>query len=84
MRNDEKMQKAVVKRIEKLCRQEGISIHQLANQSGLAPSTLKNVIYGASKNTGVTTIAMICRGLEITLQDFFADEMFTKLQNEKE
>ncbi len=84
MRYDDEMQKAVVKRIEKLCRQMGMSIHQLANQSGLPPSTIKNVIYGASKNTGVSTLAMICKGLEISLEDFFADEMFTEIQNKEE
>ncbi len=84
MRCDDEMQKAVVKRIEKLCRQMGMSIHQLANQSGLPPSTIKNVMYGASKNTGVSTLAMICKGLEISLEDFFADEMFTEIQNKEE
>lgn len=72
-----RIQRAVIVRIENLCKEQGITANQLAAMAGLAPSTVKSILYGGSRNTGVQTIAMVCDGLEISLQDFFSDELFT-------
>ena len=50
---------AVAARIEQLCAERGITINGLANLSGVHPSTVKSIIYGASKNPGVATIKML-------------------------
>ena len=33
-----------------LCGQKGITINGLATESGIPPSTIKNIFYGKSKN----------------------------------
>ncbi|MBQ7044309.1 MAG: helix-turn-helix transcriptional regulator [Clostridia bacterium] len=53
-----------------------LSIHALAIKSGVAPSTIKNILYGKSKNPGVVTLKLLCDGLGISLFDFFDTEHF--------
>ena len=48
----------------------------------VAPSSIKNILYGKSKNPGVVTIKMLCDGLGITLVDFFNTDDFLKLEQE--
>ena len=48
----------------------------------IPPSTLKNILYGQSKNAGVVTIKKICDGLDVTIQEFFADPIFADLEPE--
>lgn len=77
-----KTQEAIVIRIRNLCRERNISVNNLATISAVAPSTIKNIMYGTSQNTGVVTIAKICNGLDITLTEFFGDEIFLTLDQE--
>lgn len=77
-----KTQEAIVIRIRKLCKERNISVNNLATISAVAPSTVKNIMYGASQNTGVVTIAKICNGLDISLIEFFDDDTFHRLDPE--
>lgn len=72
----------VVKRILALCDEKRITINGLARLSALPPSTLKNIINGASQNPGVVTLKKICDGLEISLIDFFDTEDFRSIEQE--
>ena len=76
-----RIQRAIIVRIENLCQEQGLTVNQLAGKSGLPASTVKNIIYGGSRNTGVKTIAMMCKGLHISLTDFFNHELFWSLDN---
>ena len=67
---------AVKTRLMKLLYEKKISIHRLALESGVPPSTIKNVLYGKSMNPGIVTIKMLCDGLGITLREFFSSEEF--------
>ncbi len=73
---------AVVQRIIELCDERGITINAIANISAIPPSTIKNIIYGVSKNPGVVTIKMICDGFDISLAEFFDSELFNELEQE--
>ena len=73
---------AVKKRLMKLLYEKKISIHRLALESGVPPSTIKNVLYGKSMNPGIVTIKMLCDGLGITLCEFFSSEEFENLDEE--
>ena len=73
---------AVRNRILQLCGQRNITINKLANLSALPPSSLKNILYGKSRNPKVLTIKMICDGLGITLAEFFDTEEFNHLEQE--
>lgn len=59
-----------------------MSINGLARSAGLPPTTVKNILNGASKNPGMVTIKMICDGLGITLIDFFDTDDFKMLEQE--
>ena len=70
-------------RILLLLEEYRISIYALSIKSGVAPSTIKNILYGKSKNPGIVTIKMLCDGFGISLFDFFNTEEFrsTDLEN---
>lgn len=72
----------VVKRILDLCDEKQITINGLARLSALPPTTLKNIINGASQNPGVVTLKKICDGLEISMIDFFDTEEFRSVEQE--
>lgn len=59
-----------------------MSIHKLAMESGVAPSTIKNILYGKSINPGIVTIKMLCDGFGMDLIDFFNSEDFYRLEQE--
>ena len=73
---------AVRNRILQLCGERNISINRLANICALPPSSVKNIIYGKSRNPKLLTIKMICDGLDITLGEFFNTKEFNGLEQE--
>ncbi len=66
----------IAKRILYLCRLQNININTLALRSGITPSTLKSILYGKSKNPGITTMRHICDGFGISLEEFFHSRLF--------
>ena len=73
---------AVAARIMELCKEKDITMNGIANLSAIPPSTIKNIIYGASKNPGIVTIKMICDGFNISLHEFFDSELLYDLEQE--
>ena len=73
---------AIAKRILDLCGKRGITPNKLSTISGMTQSTINNIKNTGSKNPTVSTIKKICDGLEITLSEFFDDEIFFKLEQE--
>ena len=69
-------------RILRLLNDKEMSIHKLSVESGVAPSTIKNILYGKSQNPGIVTIKMLCDGFNITLLEFFNSEEFLSLNQE--
>ena len=74
--------KQVALRIQQLCAAHGYNINSLAGKAGIPPTTLKNILYGNSRNPGVVTIKLICDGLGISLYDFFDTADFKNLELE--
>ena len=72
----------VKNRILYLCEEKRITINKLATESWVAPSTIKNILYGKSHNPGIVTLKMLCDGMGITLTDFFDTEEFRDLEQE--
>lgn len=71
---------AVVKRIRNIILVQQITVNDAAIRSGMPPSTLKNIVYGKSRNVGIITIKIFCDGLGLTIQEFFADSIFSELE----
>ena len=72
----------VKNRILQLCEKKHMTIYKLAVESAVPPSSIKNILYGKSKNPGVVTIKMLCDGFGITLNEFFDTEEFRTLEQE--
>ncbi len=62
--------------------EKGITINKLATESGIAPSTIKNILYGKSINPGIVTLKKLCDGLDISLSEFFNAQEFASLEQE--
>ena len=73
---------AVRNRILQLCGQRDMTLNRLATVSALPPSSIKNILYGKSRNPKLITIKMICDGLGITLGEFFSTPEFDALEQE--
>ena len=73
---------AVKMRILTLCGEKNITINKLSTESGIAPSTIKNILYGKSKNPGIVTLKMLCDGLGTPLTEFFDTPDFHNLEQE--
>jgi len=73
---------AVAIRIIQLCNQKNIAINALANLSGISPSTLYSVLNEKSQNPGIVTIKKLCDGLDISLRQFFAADIFDDIEQE--
>ncbi|MBR2846510.1 MAG: helix-turn-helix transcriptional regulator [Clostridia bacterium] len=69
-------------RILFLCEEKKITINKLATESGVAASTIKNILYGKSQNPGIVTIKKLCDGMGVTLREFFSTIEFDNLEQE--
>ena len=67
---------AVKNRILQLLGEKKMSIYKLAIESGVAPSSIKNILYGKSQNPGIVTLKTLCDGFGISLIEFFDTEEF--------
>ena len=73
---------AVKNRLLYLLEERKMSIHKLAMESAVPPSSIKNILYGKSKNPGIVTIKMLCDGFDINITEFFDTEEFKQLEQE--
>lgn len=73
---------AIANRILQLCDQRHIAVNELANISGVSPSTVYSILNEKSQNPGAVTIKKLCDGLEITLGEFFGTPEFDALEQE--
>ena len=79
-----KIKEAVALRITELCKQRGIAINALGNISGVNPSTIYSMLNEKSQNPGVVSLQKLCDGLEITIREFFNDDLFNDIEQEIE
>ena len=70
------------KLFERIEKRGGGRSHKLSMESGVAPSTVKNILYGKSINPGIVTLKMLCDGFGITLNEFFSTDVFWELEQE--
>ena len=75
---------AVKERILELCQEKNISINKLCNMSGVTQSTVNNIVSGRNNSATISTIKKLCDGLGITIQKFFASNLFSDLEQEIE
>lgn len=73
---------AVAVRLRDICTRRGIRANELANISGVTPSTVYSLLDTRRRDVSVTTVKKLCDGLEITLGEFFAAPVFDELEQE--
>lgn len=73
---------AVADRFMSICRERNIKINELANISGVTPSTAYSMMNKSRRDISITTIKKFCDGLDITLSEFFTSSEFEELEQE--
>ncbi len=73
---------AVTDRFMSICKERNIKINELANISGVTPSTAYSMMDKNRRDISITTIKKFCDGLEISLGDFFTSKEFEDLEQE--
>lgn len=70
----------IIERIQELCKRKHISLYRLAKNAELPYSSLNNILHRRTCPT-VTTLERLCKGLNISLSEFFDFEIYP-LRNE--
>lgn len=76
------VKEAIVLRFKNLCNQNNIKFNELATRSGVTPSTVYSMMNENRKDISIITVKKLCDGLEISISDFFADNLFNNLEPE--
>lgn len=82
MMRDMNVKDAVAERFQELCNERNIKINELANLSGVTPSTAYSMMDKNRRDVSIVTIKKFCDGLEITLGEFFSTPEFDGLEQE--
>jgi len=73
---------AVVDRFKSICAERGIKTNELANLSGVTPSTVYSMLDVNRREISISTIKKLCDGLDISLGEFFSTPEFDGLEQE--
>ena len=72
----------VTHRFQRLCQERNIRFNELANRSGVTPSTVYSMMDPARRDISIITIKKLCDGLDISLGEFFSGVEFDALEQE--
>lgn len=72
----------IANRFNELCAERNICINELANMSGVTPSTAYSMMDKNRRDISIRTIKKFCDGLGITLGEFFSTKDFDDLEQE--
>ena len=70
---------AVSIRLLELCKDKNITVNKLATLSAVTQSTVNDIVNMKSKNIGIVTLKKLCDGLQISITEFFDDDIFKEL-----
>ena len=73
---------AVAKRFRRICEERNITVNELANRSGVTPSTAYSMMDENRRDISIVTIKKFCDGLELSLGEFFSTSEFDELEQE--
>ena len=76
------VKQATVFRFQEIMEQRNIRPNELANLSGVTPSTVYSMLDERRKELSINTIKKLCDGLNITLGEFFSTQLFDNLEQE--
>lgn len=70
------IKEAIKIRITELCNEKSITIYELSKLSGIRATTIYSIINGKSNNPSIISIENICKGLNISVREFFDNYLF--------
>ena len=73
---------AIAARFSQLCAQRDITVNELANRSGVTPSTVYSMMDPRRHDISVRTVKKLCDGLDLSLGAFFCAPIFDDLEQE--
>lgn len=71
-----KLSDAIRKRIKFYLKEKNMNVWKLCKMSGIPCSTISTFMSGKTELLKIDTLLHICEGFNITLREFFSDEMF--------
>ena len=71
-----KLNDAIVKRIEEICKERRSNVCDTALSGGMSPSAIYDLIKGRTKCSKVITVKRFCEGAGMTLSEFFNRDYF--------
>lgn len=76
------VKEAVVARFMEILKERNMRPNELANLSGITPSTVYSMLDARRKELSINVIKKLCDGLDMTLGEFFNAPIFDKLERE--
>lgn len=73
---------AIVLRIKNICSEKNIKYNELAVRSGVTPPTVYSMLDERRHDLSVITLKKLCDGLDMTIADFFDDDIFRNIEQE--
>ena len=68
---------ALAERVKKVIEQKDITKSELIKKSKLSPSTINNILQGKSDKVLISTLCVIMKALDVSLSEFFDDDLLT-------
>ena len=76
------VKEAVVARFVEIMRARNIRPNELANRSGITPSTVYSMLDTRRRDISINVIKKLCDGLDMSLGQFFSATVFDELDQE--
>lgn len=71
-----KLKDAIAIRVKELCTEYNLTVHGMSIKTGVANSTLVDIIKARNESIQIKFIYSICAGLGISFSDFFDSPVF--------
>ncbi len=72
----------IVLRFKNICAERNIKYNELAVRSGVTPSTVYSMMDDRRRDLSVITLKKLCDGPDMTITEFFDDDIFRSLEQE--
>ena len=76
------VKEAVVARFMEILKERNMRPNELANLSGITPSTVYSMLDSRRKELSINVIKKLCDGLDMKLGEFFSAPVFDELEQE--
>jgi len=76
------VKEAVVSRFMEILKERNMRPNELANLSGITPSTVYSMLDSRRKELSINVIKKLCDGLDMKLGEFFSAPIFDELEQE--